>query len=53
MRKIPLNVSSNSCHLLPRQAKPLTSQNTDFQRLAGWSLNNPFFIALISNSYTG
>jgi hypothetical protein len=53
MRKIPLNVSSISYDLLPHQAKPLTSELSDFQRLASWSLINPLLIALISNSFTG
>jgi hypothetical protein len=53
MRKIPLNVSSNNYLVLPHQAKPLTSERADFQHLAGWSLINPFFIALVSKSITG
>jgi hypothetical protein len=53
MRKIPLNVSSISIILQPRQATPLASQYADFQHLAGWSLINPKFIALTSYSYSG
>ena len=54
MRKIPLNVSSIIFNLQSHQAKPLTSQLTEFQCVAGESLINPVrFIALISNSFTG
>ncbi|HUP13064.1 MAG TPA: hypothetical protein VM187_12645 [Niastella sp.] len=48
MRKIPLNVSSISIILQPRQATPLASHQADIQHLASWSLINPKFIALIS-----
>jgi hypothetical protein len=54
MRKIPLNVSSIIYNLQPHQAKPLTSQLTERERLAGWSLINPScVIAVFSSSFTG
>jgi hypothetical protein len=52
MRKIPLNVSSISINLLPSQAMPLASKHADLQQLAGWSLINPKFIALISYPFS-
>jgi hypothetical protein len=49
-----LNVSSANHELEPYQAKPLTSQFTQFQRITGWSLIYPFcFIAIITHSFTG
>ncbi|WP_158085214.1 hypothetical protein [Niastella vici] len=50
MRKIPLNISSSDQELLPFQAWPFTSHNT--QNQTGWSLINPIcFIAIISNAF--
>jgi len=52
MRKIPLNISSSDQELMPIQARPFTSHNTQDQ--TGWSLINPIcFIAIISNAFTG
>jgi len=54
MRKIPLNVSSICNNLPPHKAKPLTSQYSGIQHLAGESLIYPIrVIPIFSSSFTG